>query len=159
MALPAATIYIIDDDLEVGRALARLMRSVGYCPVVFQTALAFLSAHDRALHGCILLDARLPELGGLQLQAILRASGSLRPIVFLSGVGTIEMTVEAVKAGAIDFLTKPIDSQSLLKAVEQALRIDAERQGARREKDTLRGRLVTLTPRERKCSSTCSGAV
>jgi len=145
-----ATIFIVDDDADVCRALGRLLRSAGYNTRTFRSALEFLAEHDPEPAGCIILDLAMPELDGLEVQAMLAASGCLRPVIFLTGNGTIPMTVTAIRAGAVNFLTKPIGERSLFEAVDEALRIDATERNSGRLRFVIRERLGTLTPRERE---------
>src|SRR5262245_30981225 len=150
MELPPATVFVVDDDAEVRRALGRLLRSAGYETRTFGSAIEFLAAHDPEPAGCIILDLAMPELDGLEVQASLAASGCRRPIIFLTGNGSIPMTVMAIKAGPVNFLTKPVEDRKLFAAVEEALRIDAaERQRGSLHHDVAE-RLGTLTPRERQ---------
>src|SRR4030088_3763259 len=119
-------LYIVDDDPEVRRALARLLRSAGYTTRSFGSASEFLvSGEARLCAGCIILDLAMPGLNGLELQQCLAESGCHRPIIFLTGNGDISKTVRAMKAGAVNFLTKPVNDLELLAAVEEALRVDA----------------------------------
>ena len=144
-----AIVYVVDDDASVRNAKARLLKSVGLRVEVFGSAREFLD-HDRAdVPGCLLLDVRMPGLSGLDLQQALAASEVSVPIVFMSAHGDIPMSVRAIKAGAVDFLPKPVDDQQLLNAVGQAIdqHILARRENAEL-KDT-RDRIEALTPRER----------
>jgi FixJ family two-component response regulator len=150
MNTPPATIYIVDDDSEVQRALGRRLRAVRYEVCALGSAAEFLAERDREGVGCIILDVASCELGGLQLQESLVASKCRRPIIFLCGNGDIAMIVRAMKAGAVNCLTKPVDDQKLALAVEEALRIDAERHAARSLRHGLERRLALLTPRERQ---------
>lgn len=149
MPLKNATVYVVDDDASVRNAKARLLKSVGLRVEVFGSAREFLD-HDRAdVPGCLLLDVRMPGLSGLDLQQALAASEVNLPIVFMSAHGDIPMSVRAIKAGAVDFLPKPVDDQQLLNAVGHAIdqHILARRENAEL-KDT-RARIESLTPRER----------
>jgi FixJ family two-component response regulator len=150
MDKPRATVFIVDDDAEVRRALGRLLNSATYEAREFGSATEFLAAHDPEPAGCIILDLAMGDFGGLEVQASLAAAGCRRPIIFLTGNGSIESSVTAIRAGAVNFLTKPVGDQDLFAAIEEALRIDA----AERQKGVFRvaleGRLGTLTPRERQ---------
>jgi FixJ family two-component response regulator len=148
-ALPA-TIYVVDDDPDICRALGRLLRSVGYRPVIFQSANDFVRAHASVLAGCVILDQAMPDLDGLGVQAILHAADFFHPVIFLTGLATIQLSVDAIKGGAINLLTKPIDENRLLEAIEEALRIDTDRLRERQEHASIVARLATLTPRERE---------
>jgi two-component system, LuxR family, response regulator FixJ len=141
-------VYLVDDDVAVLKALARLLQAEGLAVRAFQNAAAFLREHDPAQTGCVVLDLRLPDLGGLALQQALLESGCQRPVVFMTGFGDVADSVCAMKAGAVDFLTKPCDEQLLLRAVRGALARDEQERGARIELQRIRGRLASLTPRE-----------
>ncbi len=145
-----ATIFIVDGDTDVCRALGRLLRSAGYGTRLFCSAFDFLAEHDPEPTGCILMDISMPDLDGMEVQAMLAASGCLRPIIFLTGNATIPLTVAAIRAGAVNFLAKPIDERRLLEAVDEALRIDAAQRSARRLRAAIQERLGTLTARERQ---------
>lgn len=144
-------LYIIDDDPEVRRALARLLRSAGYTTRSFGSASEFLvSGEARFCAGCIILDLAMPGLNGLELQEYLGSSGCHRPIIFLTGNGDIAKSVRAMKAGAVNFLTKPVDEHELLQAVEEALRVDAAGRAIWSMRHSVSERLATLTRRERQ---------
>ncbi len=144
-------VYIVDDDPEVRRALARLLRAAGHATGAFASASEFLSnAEARISAGCIILDLAMPGLDGLELQQCLTASGCHRPIIFLTGNGDISKSVRAMKAGAVNFLTKPVDDVQLLAAIEEALRVDAFARAAWRNRRSVVERLSTLTRRERQ---------
>lgn len=144
------TVFIVDDDREVRTALSRLLAAAGYPVRAFESAARFLNEQDADTPGCLLLDVCLPGLSGMELQRSLIGSPTARPIVFLTGMGDIETSVTAMKAGAVDFLTKPINDERLFGAVEQALRRDAEQRLERAIRNTIEQRLHTLTPRERE---------
>ncbi|HKT74938.1 MAG TPA: response regulator [Steroidobacteraceae bacterium] len=150
MSTPSATLFIVDDDEEVRRSLARLLRSVGYMTRAFSSAADFLVNYDSAGAGCIILDLAMPGLSGLELQQCLSATGCHRPIIFLTGNGDITTSVRAMKAGAVNFLTKPVDDRDLFAAVEEALAIDIAERAAWRARHSVYERLATLTPRERQ---------
>lgn len=144
------TVYIVDDTREVRTALSRLLGAAGYQVRSFESAERFLAEHDVDAPGCLLLDVCMPGLSGLQLQRVLTGSPAARPIVFLTGKGDIQSSVHAMKEGAVDFLTKPIDDKQLFAAVEQALRRDAEQRLEVAIRSTIQKRHETLTPRERQ---------
>jgi len=149
-AIPTV-VYIVDDDPEVRRALARLLRAAGYTTRSFGSPSEFLvSGEARLSAGCIILDLAMPGLNGLELQQCLSASGCHRPIIFLTGNGDISKTVRAMKAGAVNFLTKPVDDRELLAAVEEALRVDTAERAAWSNRHSVSERLSTLTRRERQ---------
>ena len=144
------TIFLVDDDPAVGKALSRVLREEGWNVETFESAEAFLARADRQRDGCLVLDVTMPGLDGLELQRRLNEEGRALPIVFLTGHGDIPMSVRAVKAGAADFLTKPVDSKTLLSAVRTAIEQDASTRQARAENADLEHRLSTLTSRERE---------
>jgi FixJ family two-component response regulator len=148
-ALPE-TVFIVDDDREVCRAVGRLVRGAGYAVREFNSAAEFLVAHEPDPPGCLLLDLSMPELDGLQLQKSLVASGCRRPIVFLTANADVHNTVRAMKAGAVNFLTKPVDRDELMSALSEALKLDAAGRAEWETRNTIHGRLATLTPRERQ---------
>jgi FixJ family two-component response regulator len=144
------TIFVVDDDAGVRKALSRLLSSSGFEVRSFASPWEFLRHHDPAAPGCVVLDLAMPGLNGLELQNALRASGCERFIVFLSAHGDIPSSVQAMKAGAVDFLTKPVDRGDLLRAIGIAIERDSKsrtiQEGQRRTEE----RLATLTPRERE---------
>jgi FixJ family two-component response regulator len=144
------TVFIVDDDPQVLRALERLLRAHGIEICTFESAEAFLTQRDHAAAGCLVLDVSLPGLDGLALQRRLADSGPALPIVFLTGHGDIPMSVQAVKAGAVDFLTKPVAAETLVAAVRAALAQDALARKALAEGAALRGHYASLTERERE---------
>ncbi len=144
-ALP--TVFIVDDDASLRVALKRLLDARGYPCLAFDSAEAFLFRHTPAMPGCLLLDVSLPGLDGLALQRKLLELGRALPIVFLTGHGDIPMTVRALKAGAVDFLTKPVSAVTLFAAVDAALALDAHARQTAAD-GQLRQRVKSLTPRE-----------
>ena len=144
------TVFIVDDDPDVCRAVGRLVRGAGYEVREFNSARDFLMGHEPEPPGCLLLDLTMPELDGLQLQQSLVASGCHRPIVFLSANGDVHNTVRAMKAGAVTFLTKPVDHDELMAALAEAFAIDAAGRERWETRNTILGRMTTLTPRERQ---------
>jgi FixJ family two-component response regulator len=145
-----STVFIVDDAREVRAALSRVLTAAGYQARSFESAERFLEEQDVEAPGCLLLDICMPGLSGLELQRALIGSECARPIVFLTGAGDVETSVHAMKAGAVDFLTKPIDDLRLFAAVEQALRRDAEQRLRAAIRGRIHQRLETLTPRERQ---------
>ncbi len=144
------TVFLVDDDPAVRTALSRVLREAGWQVEAFDSAEAFLARPDREAAGCLVLDVTMPGLGGLALQSRLREQGQALPIVFLTGQGDIPMSVQAIKAGATDFLTKPVTSQALESAVRAAIEHDTAARSARAGIEALEARLATLTPRERE---------
>ncbi len=142
-------VFVVDDDRSVRDSLRRLITSVGMTVEVFPNAQAFLSAPRGDAPGCLVLDVRLPGLSGLDLQRELVDRNATLPIIFLTGHGDIPMSVRAMKAGAVEFLTKPFRGQELLDAIRQAVDRDRADRTERHELTELRRRYETLTPRER----------
>lgn len=142
------TICVVDDDASVRRSLRRLLVASGYRVETFPDARSYLD--DRAVErcGCLILDVRMPGIDGLELQARLAGSERVAPIVFLSGHGDIPMSVRAVKAGAVDFLTKPVDESVLLIAVDNAVALHRRRLAEAEGVAAIRERMTSLTPRE-----------
>jgi FixJ family two-component response regulator len=140
----------VDDDPDVCRAVGRLVRGAGYEVREFNSAREFLVAHEPEPPGCLLLDLSMPDVDGLELQQSLAASGCHRPIVFLTANGDVHNTVRAMKAGAVNFLTKPVDREELVAALAEALERDAAGRAAWEMRNTIIGRIATLTPRERQ---------
>ncbi|MFC5756710.1 MULTISPECIES: response regulator transcription factor [unclassified Rhizobium] len=147
-ALPI--VYVVDDDESIRESLVDLFRSIQMDAVSFATTAAFLDAADLRRPGCILLDVRLPGLSGLDFQLHLERIGSRMPIVFMTGFGDIPMSVRAMKAGAVDFLTKPFRDQDILDAVGVAIEKDMARRREMAASDAVASLVDTLTPRERE---------
>jgi FixJ family two-component response regulator len=144
-------VFVVDDDPSVRKALTRLMRSAGYDVTTFASAHEFLDrAKSEEQPGCVVLDVRMPGLSGLDLQAELQKIHTTLPIVFMTGHGDIPMSVRAMKAGAVDFLPKPVKDTELLRAIEQARARAAQEHAAATELQSIQGRFETLTPRERE---------
>ena len=150
MSAPSPLIFVVDDDRSVRESLRRLLTSRGLAVQVFPSAQAFLAAPRPDGPACLVLDVRLPGLSGLDLQRELARSDAALPIVFLTGHGDIPMSVRAMKAGAIEFLTKPFREQDLLEAIRQAIDRDRVGRRERQELAELRHRYETLTPRQRE---------
>ncbi|HYS17095.1 MAG TPA: response regulator transcription factor [Candidatus Binatia bacterium] len=117
----AATVVVVDDDLSVRRGLSRLLRSAGYGVETYSSAREFLDSGNYGRASCLVLDVRMPGQNGLDLQEVLTAAGHDTPVIFITGHGDITMAVRAMKAGAADFLAKPFDDTTFLKAVQQAI--------------------------------------
>ena len=143
-------VTIVDDDAAVREALHNLILSAGMLPVSFASTRDLLDAGVLDRPGCLILDVRMPGVGGLDLQRQLAASGNLKPIIFLTGHGDIPMSVRAMKAGAVDFLTKPFRDQDILDAVTVALERDRRRRQSEGEISNLRALFDSLTGRERE---------
>jgi FixJ family two-component response regulator len=150
MEEPAPTVYLVDDDPDLLKALARLLQSAEMKVATYASAQEFLDSHDRSAPGCVVIDLAMPGLNGLQLQQALEQQASVLPIVFLSGRGDIATTVQAMKHGATDFLTKPVDDTELLAAIQEALATDQERRRTHAQRDRIAASLAALTGRERQ---------
>jgi two-component system, LuxR family, response regulator FixJ len=144
------TIYIVDDDDGMRRALSALMTTVGYQPVAFARPGEFLAKYDPGHPGCLVLDVRMPDMSGLEVQQQLNRSGAMLPVILITGHGDIPMAVQAMKDGAFDFLQKPFRDQDLLDRINGALKQDAENREAVERHADLRHRMESLTPRERE---------
>ena len=143
-------VFVIDDDASVREALEDLLRSVGLGVQSFVSTQEFLQSKRPDAPGCIVLDVRLPGPSGLEFQRTLTKSGSRLPVIFISGHGDISMSVQAIKAGAIDFLTKPLHEQRLLDAIQTAIERDRARRAEEKDLVQLQERFETLTPREKE---------
>jgi FixJ family two-component response regulator len=143
-------VFLVDDDRAVTRSLGHVLREEGWEVETFDSAEAFLARSKPERYGCVVLDVSMPDLDGLGLQRRLRETGQFLPIVFLTGDGDIPMSVQAIKAGAADCLTKPVTSRALVDAVRAAFEVDAADRQARAERAALQQRFATLTPRERE---------
>jgi FixJ family two-component response regulator len=147
---PKPTVFIVDDDAAVRDSLGLLLRSMGLPVETFESARAFLDAGRDSRQGCLVLDIRMPGMSGLELQQELVTRHSLLPIIFITGHGDVPMAVEAMQAGAVDFIQKPFRDQDLLDRINQALEKDALGRRMLAERAQIRRRLETLTPRERE---------
>lgn len=145
-----AMVFVVDDDAPVRESLKNLIRSVGLRVEAFASAQEFLRSKRPDVLGCLVLDVRLPGLSGLDLQKRMSEADMEIPIIFITGYGDIPMTVQAMKAGAIEFLTKPFRDQELLDAIHQALERDRKARDQRAKIEKLRSRYSSLTPRERE---------
>jgi RNA polymerase sigma factor (sigma-70 family) len=144
-------VHIVDDDASFRTAIERRLKKAGYEVATYHSAQQFLAClPDENDRGCILLDVRIPELSGPELQEQLGKLGSTLPIVFLSGYADVSTTVKTIKAGAEDFLTKPVSSEQLLGAIEKAMTHQEAARSLKQRLDALRAQLGTLTPRERQ---------
>ncbi|TGD97726.1 response regulator transcription factor [Methylobacterium nonmethylotrophicum] len=147
---PAATVFIVDDDSDLRDALSGLFRSVDLATTAYASAAEFLSTPRSDGPGCLVLDVRMPGLSGLDFQAQLAGLGIHLPVILMTGHGDIPMSVRAMKAGAVDFLTKPFRDQDMLDAVTAALARDAERRSRDTGLQAMRTAYETLTARERE---------
>jgi FixJ family two-component response regulator len=146
----ADTVVVVDDDSAIREALASLVRSIGLRVKLFTSAQEFLQSQRLESTSCVILDVRLPGLSGLDCQRQLREAGLSIPIIFITGHGDIPMSVRAMKAGAVEFLTKPFRDQDLIDAVQSALQIDRAARLEGKELAELRERFASLTPREQE---------
>jgi FixJ family two-component response regulator len=151
-ALPETpNVFLVDDDPSVRRALARLIKSAGHQVQTFASAQEFLGTSAGGEEAaCLVLDVRMPGLTGIELQRELQTLNRNVPIVFMTGHGNIPMSVQAMKAGAVDFLPKPVKDTDLLRAIEQALARAVRDRAERNELEDVRERVERLTPRERE---------
>jgi FixJ family two-component response regulator len=150
VTLSDCCVHVIDDDASWRTSVQRLLSTVGYRVALYESAEKFLATADLDAPGCILLDMRMPGLTGLQFQQRMVGMPYKLPIVFISGHGDIPTSVLAMKAGAENFLTKPVDTEVLLKTIDQAVLRGCEARDRREQLDTLRSRVASLTPTERK---------
>ena len=144
------TVFVVDDDEAVRKAISRLLRSAGIAAAVFASPKEFLAQYNPATPGCLLLDMAMPDLDGLQLQTALNEKGCILPIIFLTGHGDVSKSVQAMKQGAFDFLSKPAKDKDLLTAVRAAFERDTVVRQEQAKLSEIRARLDTLTPRERE---------
>ena len=150
MTALSPTVFVVDDYAPVRKSIARLLHAAGFAVAVFGSAEEFLAQYDPQIVGCLVLDLAMPTLNGLELQHILAKAGSLLPIIFLTGTADIPKSVQAMKHGASDFLTKPVNDEDLLAAVRVAIQKDRDRRREQTELSEIRTRLARLTPRERE---------
>lgn len=144
------TVFVVDDEERVRHALSRLLRSVGHSVSLHESPEAFLSNYHDGLRGCLLLDVAMPGLRGTELQQRLNEVGCSLPIIFLTGRAELPDGIRAMKQGALDFLTKPVDDEVLLESVRNALAREARLREECAERQGLESRLASLTPRERE---------
>jgi FixJ family two-component response regulator len=144
------TVYLVDDDAGVLKGLSRLLRARGYEVRSFASAGEFLRQHDPAIPGCAVLDIAMPDLNGIELQEALISADAHRPVIFLTGKGDIPTSVRAMRAGAVDFLTKPVKEGAMLEAIGRARESDARDRERSCELNAIQSKIRTLTPRERE---------
>jgi FixJ family two-component response regulator len=150
MSPPIPIVFVVDDDISVRESLELLIRHEGWLPQTFATAEAFLARPQVAVPSCLVLDVTLPDLNGLDLQKRIAADRVEMPIIFITGYGDVPMTVRAMKAGAVEFLTKPFGDEVLLAAIRGAIARSAVALGEEAEMRVLRDRHASLSPRERE---------
>ena len=143
-------VFIVDDDEAVRSSLRLLLKSVGLVPTALGSAREFLDKYDPAQPGCLVLDVRMPGMSGIELQETLNRQGAVIPVIFITGHGDVPMAVEAMQAGAFDFLQKPFRDQDLIDRIQRALEKDRASRAALNERSLIRERLESLTPRERE---------
>ncbi len=150
MAVPSGpTVFVVDDEAPVRKALSRMLRANRFAVAVFGSPKEFLDQYDPDASGCLVLDIMMPG-NGLELQRVLQKKGCTLPIIFLTGYGDVSKSVQALKGGAIDFLTKPVNDQSLLRAVRAAIEKNRVTRQEQTQVSEICSRLAALTPRERQ---------
>jgi FixJ family two-component response regulator len=147
---PTPTVFIVDEEASVREALARLLRAHGLQVAPYASGRAFLACPMPEGPACVVVDVQLAGENGLALQDALRTAARRLPLIFLTGYGTVPLCVQAMKAGAIDFLLKPVEEQALLEAIARALAVDRRAQATQHHRAALAARVATLTPRERE---------
>lgn len=150
MSASKPSVFVVDDYPPLRRSISRLLHTAGFIVAAFASAEEFLAQYDPQALGCLVLDLAMPTLNGLELQRILAKTGSLLPIIFLTGTADIPRSVQAMKQGASDFLTKPVNDEDLLAAVRVAIEKNRALHREQAELSEIRARLATLTPRERE---------
>ena len=148
--MPDKTVFVIDDDAGVRQGLRFMLRAAGYSVEAFPSARSFLEDYHPRRSGCLLLDIQLPQMSGLELQQTLNLRGWRIPVIFITGHGTVPLAIAAMKAGAFDFIEKPLREDALVESIERALRWNDKAYEERLERATLQTRAVSLTPRERE---------
>jgi two-component system response regulator FixJ len=144
----APTVFVVDDDEGVRDSLRFLLKSVGLATKTLGSATEFLDSYDIDQPGCLVLDVRMPAMSGLELQQQLNLRGATIPVIFITGHGDIPMAVEAMQHGAFDFLQKPFRDQDLIERLQKALAKDEHNRSELKQRDQIRARFATLTPRE-----------
>ena len=145
-----ATVFLVDDDPEMLKAITRTVASAGWPVQTYLSGEAFLRAYEPTQAGCVVLDVRMPWVSGLRVQETLTARQAHIPVIFITGYGEVEAAVQAMKAGAMDFLEKPFSEQMLLACIERAMAHDAQRRQEQAWRTTFAARLARLTPREQE---------
>ena len=148
--MPDKPVFVVDDDAAVRQGLRFMLRTVGYSVDAFPSARSFLDAYDPRRGGCLLLDIRMPQLTGLELQQQLNVRGWRIPVIFITGHGTVSLAIAAMKAGAFDFIEKPLREEALVESIERAVHWNDRAYEERLERVTLQARVLALTPRERE---------
>jgi two-component system, LuxR family, response regulator FixJ len=148
--MPDNTVFVVDDDAAVRQGLRFLLRAAGYAVEALPSALAFLEEYDPRRGGCLLLDVQMPQMTGLELQQQLNVRGWRIPVIFITGHGTISLAIAAIKAGAFDFIEKPLREEALLECIERSLHRNDIAHEERLERAQLEARVASLTSRERE---------
>jgi two-component system response regulator FixJ len=144
------SVFVVDDDTAVRQGLRFMLRAAGYSVEAFPSARSFLEDYDPRRGGCLLLDVQMPQMTGLELQQRLNVRGWRIPVIFITGHGTVPLAISAMKAGAFDFIEKPLREDALLESIERALHWNDRAYEERLERATLQARVASLTPRERE---------
>ena len=148
--MPNETVFLVDDDTAVRQGLRFMLRAAGYSVEAFPSARSFLEDYDPRQGGCLLLDVQMPQMTGLELQQRINVRGWRIPVIFITGHGTVPLAISAMKAGAFDFIEKPLREDALLESIERALHWNDRAYEERLERATLQARVASLTPRERE---------
>jgi len=148
--MPDKTVFVVDDDAGVRQGLRFQLRAAGYSVEAFPSARSFLEDYHPRRGGCLLLDIQMPQISGLELQQTLNVRGWRIPVIFITGHGTIPLAIAVMKAGAFDFIEKPLREDALVESIERALRWNDKAYEERLERATLQTRAASLTPRERE---------
>jgi len=148
--MPDKTVFVVDDDAAVRQGLRFMLRAAGYSVEAFPSARSFLDDYDPRRCGCLLLDVQMPQISGLELQQRLNVRGWRIPVIFITGHGTVPLAIAAMKAGAFDFIEKPLREEALLDSIERALHWNDRAYEERLERAALETRVALLTPRERE---------
>ena len=148
--MPSKTVFVVDDDAAVRKGLSFLLRTAGYAVEAFPSALTFLDGYDPRRGGCLLLDVQMPRMSGVELQQQLNVRGWRIPVIFITGHGTVPLAVAAIKAGAFDFVEKPLREEAFLECIERALNWNETAHEERLERAQLQARAALLTERERE---------
>ena len=148
--MPDKPVFVVDDDAAVRQGLRFMLRAAGYSVEAFPSALSFLEDYNPRRGGCLLLDVQMPQMSGLDLQQQLNLRGWRIPVIFITGHGTVPLTIAAMKAGAVDFIEKPLREDAMLESIERALHWNDRAYEERLERATLQVRATLLTARERE---------
>jgi len=148
--MPHESVFVVDDDTAVRQGLRFMLRAAGYSVEAFPSARSFLEDYDPRRGGCLLLDVQMPQMTGLELQQRINVRGWRIPVIFITGHGTVPLAISAMKAGAFDFIEKPLREDALLESIERALHWNDRAYEERLERATLQARVASLTPRERE---------